>query len=70
VPITGPLAQDPVARAWIDAYVPGQSESDPPGERAGYATLWAADVWYSVKKHWALEAQQLIRARRAALGSP
>jgi len=27
--------------------------------------LWAADVWFSVKKHWTLEAQRLIRARRA-----
>jgi hypothetical protein len=25
----------------------------------------AADIWYSVKKHWCIEAQQLIRARRA-----
>jgi len=26
--------------------------------------LFAADVWYSVKKHWVLELQRLIRARR------
>jgi len=26
---------------------------------------WAADVWYSIKKHWVLELQRLIRARRA-----
>jgi hypothetical protein len=70
VPIVGPLAEDPVARAWIDAYVPGKAASDAPGESAGYATLWAADVWHSVKKHWALEAQRLIRAKRAAAGSP
>jgi len=70
VPVVGPLASDPVARAWIDAYIPGEPASDPPGEKAGYATLWAADVWYSVKKHWTLEAQRLIRARRGAFGSP
>jgi hypothetical protein len=68
VPVVGPLARDPVARAWIDAYAPGASMSDPPAENAGYATRWAADVWFSVKKHWTLEAQRLIRARRAALG--
>ena len=34
----------------------------------GYAVFWAADVWHGVKKHWALEAQRLIRARRATLG--
>jgi len=70
VPVVGPLASDPVARAWIDAYDPRQPASDPPGESAGYATRWAADVWYSVKKHWTLEAQRLIRARRTQLGSP
>ena len=70
VPVVGPLAGDPVARAWIDAYDPRQPPADPPAESAGYATLWAADVWYSVKKHWTLEAQRLIRARRAALGPP
>jgi hypothetical protein len=32
--------------------------------------MWAADVWYSIKKHWCLEAQTLIRARRVALGQP
>ena len=29
--------------------------------------LWAAEVWHSIKKHWVLELQRLIRARRAAL---
>ena len=29
--------------------------------------LWAADVWHSVKKYWCLEAQVLIRAKRAML---
>ena len=70
VPIVGPLAGDPAVRPWIDAYVPGDSAVDPPGEKAGYATLWAADVWYSIKKHWTLEAQRLIHARRMAFGPP
>ena len=26
--------------------------------------LWAADVWYSIKKQWCLEAQRLVRAKR------
>ena len=26
--------------------------------------LWARDVWYSVKKHWVLELQRLLRARQ------
>jgi hypothetical protein len=27
--------------------------------------LWAADVWYSIKKHWVIELQRLIRAQRS-----
>ena len=70
VPIVGPLAGDKATRDWINAYVPDQPNADPPPQTVGYGALWAADVWYSVKKHWALEAQRLIRAKRAALGPP
>ena len=65
VPVTDHLPRDPKTRDWIEGYVPG-SNADP-SELAGDASLhvlWAADVWYSVKKHWCLEAQRLIRARR------
>ena len=49
------------------AYVPERGkETDVPAGLRGYNILWAADVWYSIKKHWALEAQRLIRARHAA----
>jgi hypothetical protein len=68
VPATRELAQDASVRKWIDAFVPGTG-ADPshlPGE-APLHVMWAADVWYSVKKHWAIEAQRLIRARRAML---
>jgi hypothetical protein len=54
-------------RDWIDAYAPDlprAAETVPAGDNAG--ALWAADVWYSIKKHWCLELQRLIRARRAA----
>jgi len=27
--------------------------------------FWAEEVWYSIKKHWVLELQRLIRAKRA-----
>jgi hypothetical protein len=71
VPVTLHLAQDPTMRRWIDAYVPSATGERPevpdgPNENA----LWAADVWYSIKKHWCLEAQRLIRARRAGLAAP
>ena len=70
VPVTRELATSQGMREWIDAYVPGQKdplETLPPGPSDN--ALWAADVWYSIKKHWCLEAQQLIRAKRAALAA-
>jgi hypothetical protein len=60
------LATNPVTRAWIDAYRPGGEPHAPPAD-AGIDTsnvVHAADIWYSVKKHWCLEAQRLIRTRR------
>jgi hypothetical protein len=70
VPVVAPLAEDRAARDWIEAYVPDTATAAPPPETVGFGALWAADVWYSVKKHWALEAQRLIRAKRSALGQP
>ncbi|HEX3633460.1 MAG TPA: hypothetical protein VHZ01_13205 [Casimicrobiaceae bacterium] len=69
VPITHALAADPKARAWINAYVPATTADEPtvPADVRGLNILWAADVWFSIKKHWCLEAQALIRAKRAAL---
>ncbi len=69
VPATSDLPEDPNVRAWIDAYVPGTSED--PSALSGEAqrhVLWAADVWYSIKKHWCLEAQHWVRAHRS--GAP
>lgn len=65
VPVTHALAENPEVRRWLDAYVPGRegAAGDPP-EVAGGNVLWAADVWHSIKRHWVLEAQRLVRARR------
>lgn len=65
-PVTHALADDPAVRDWINAYVPGESRdtSSLPPEAAGHV-LWAADVWYSIKKAWCLEAQRWVRAQRA-----
>jgi hypothetical protein len=71
VPVTAGLVQYPQVRDWVNAFVPGK-DMDPsalPGE-ASMHVMWAADVWYSIKKHWCIEAQNLIRARRIALGRP
>jgi hypothetical protein len=65
VPRTGGLAKDPAMRAWIDAYVPGNREAlaplpDPSAENV----IFGAEAWYYLKKHWAIEAQRFVRARR------
>lgn len=66
VPVVADYATDPALRAWIEAYRPGDPERSRLPDTAGGSLLWAADVWYSIRKHWALEAQALVRARRAA----
>jgi hypothetical protein len=71
VPVTAGLLQYPQVKDWVNAFVPGKGmdASQLPGEAPSHV-MWAADVWYSVKKHWCIEAQNLIRARRIALGRP
>jgi hypothetical protein len=71
VPLTQALASDATMRDWINAYVPGADNGNPPGVDEGRGTnaLWAADVWFSIKKHWCLEAQRLIRAKQAGSAS-
>jgi hypothetical protein len=69
VPVTAHLPKDVRMKDWINRYAPGQAGSAPAAsDGAADNALWAADVWYSVKRHWCLEAQRVIRARRAALG--
>jgi len=65
-PVTADLVLDPRVRAWIEDYVPGRAAgaADPP-ESARGSTIWAADVWHSIKRHWALELQRVVRAQRA-----
>ena len=67
VPVTQSLAADPATRAWLNAFVPDANNGPPPGTSSGHDknAFWAADVWFSIKKHWCIEAQRLIRALRA-----
>ncbi len=67
VPVTHALATDARTRDWINAYVPREGDQPVvPDGVIGHNVLWAADVWFSIKKHWCLEAQRLIHAKRAA----
>jgi len=53
---------------WINNYRPAGKPVDRPQLDENFDAdsrhiLWAAEVWYSMKKHWVLELQRLIRAR-------
>jgi hypothetical protein len=62
---TGGLAKDEHMRAWLNAWTPALQGHAPPAELDLPNVLWAADVWYSIKKWWVIEAQEFIRARQA-----
>jgi hypothetical protein len=51
--LTQALASDKQMRDWINAYVPREN-GNPPGAEEGRGTnaYWAAEVWFSIKKHW------------------
>jgi len=70
MPRTRYLTRNPATRVWIDDYDPSAPPTAlPEGPGVDNANIvHAADIWYSVKKHWCIEAQRLIRARRAAAG--
>ncbi len=68
VPVTSHLATERKVREWINAYVPGQPvDLSALSDVSSMNILWAADVWYSIKKHWCLELQRLVRAKRSLI---
>ena len=64
LPRVAELASNPATREWIEHYVPDTNAPPPLASVDTSNLLHAADIWYSVKKHWCLEAQRLVRARR------
>lgn len=52
------LAADPRIHAWIDAWSPGAAAASPAGDTSNL--VHASDIWYSVKRHWCLQAQGLL----------
>jgi hypothetical protein len=68
LPRTSHLLKSQQIKDWINNYLPqgGQFETpelDVKFDSDSSHILWAADVWYSIKKHWVLELQRLIRAQ-------
>jgi hypothetical protein len=67
IPDTKHLLQSQAIVDWIDRYRPAdQAPPEPRFEADSRNILWAADVWFSIKKHWVIELQRLIQAQRAA----
>lgn len=65
LPLAAHLADDTGARAWIEAYIPGETPLPVEPAFDGLNLLHAADLWYSVKKHWCREAQRAAIRRPA-----
>ena len=66
VPVTSHLAKSQETKDWINNYVPTEwPEVNVSFESSSANILWAAEVWHSIKKHWVLELQRLILAKRA-----
>jgi hypothetical protein len=61
LPDTRDLLEDPEVRVWISQYRPGETLNAALLKTG--RILWAAEVWYGIKKHWVMELQRLIRAR-------
>ena len=63
IPQTQHLAANPVTRAWIDAYAPGADLPALPVDADTANLLHAADIWFSLKQNWCVEARRSLRAR-------
>ena len=68
VPVTHHLPENPDFKSFIDAYRPTSDKPDESRMPGTYTDniYYAADNWHAIKKHWTLEAQRLIKGRRAA----
>jgi hypothetical protein len=70
LPRAAELAANRATREWIERYAPGTPDPVPAVAIDTANLLHAADIWYSVKKHWCLQVQRLIMARRGKLVEP
>jgi hypothetical protein len=68
IPDTRHLLKSRQIMDWINNYQPSTepvhiARLDTTFDADSDHILWAADVWYSIKKHWVLELQRHIRAQ-------
>ncbi len=62
VPLIEDLAKNEQARAWINSYGPSNGSLHPPPALEGETRniLFAAEMWFNIKKHWCLELKRWI----------
>jgi hypothetical protein len=70
IPNTKHLLKSRQIMDWINNYRPADTPVDTPKVDQNFNAdsdhiLWAAEVWYSIKKHWVLELQRWIRSRHS-----
>jgi hypothetical protein len=68
IPLTKHLLKSREIKDWINNYRPTDKPADAPRLDVKFNSnsshiLWAAEVWYCIKKHWVLELQRKIRAQ-------
>ncbi|MEO8426108.1 MAG: hypothetical protein ABI651_03255, partial [Verrucomicrobiota bacterium] len=73
IPDTKHLLKSQQIMDWINNYHPTDKpvetlQLDAEFDSDSTHILWAADVWYSIKKHWVLELRRRIRADRSSEG--
>lgn len=65
-PLTEHLAADPVLRHAIDAWRPEQGEPVVPDPQVDARNIaQAADLWFSIRRHWCREGQRSVHEPRA-----
>ncbi len=64
IPLTEDLAKDRETISWIKRYVPPKETVELSGSfpEEKKNIFFAADLWYSIKKHWCLELQRWVLA--------
>jgi hypothetical protein len=63
LPRTDHLAAQPTTRAWIDAFHPAASAPLPQADDVANLIV-AAELWYSVKRHWCEGAKRIAERER------
>lgn len=71
VPDTEHLLKSQQIMDWLNDYKPSEQRVSYPQPPAQFDSdsdniLWAAEMWHAIKKHWVLELQRFVRAKRAS----